>query len=122
MPLSTSYTLIDHDSTSRAFGSQGGPRDLSHIFYADSPQSDLAGRLRLRVSHETTKSGIVRSLAQIQIPKRDADGDYSSSVQLNTVLTRSSTEEIGDVHNVYTLMQYFLQTSGVQDAIVEAEV
>jgi len=122
MSLDTTYSLTDYAGTTRVFDSQGGPSSSQHIFYADSPQSDLAGRFRLRVSHETTKSGIVRSLSQLQIPKRDANDEYSSSVQLNTVLTRSLTEDLADVHNIYTLMQYFLQTTGVQDSIVEAEV
>jgi hypothetical protein len=122
MSLSTTYSLTDNDGVSHTFDSAGGPSANQHIFYADSPQDDLAGRFRLRVSHETTKSGIVRTLAQIQVPKRDSEGDYSSTVQLNLVLTRSDTEDIGDVNNVFTLLQYFIGSTGVREALCEQEV
>jgi len=75
------------------------------IYFAPSPNSDLAGRIKARVSHETTKSGIVKSLVQITEPVIDADGNYSSFISTNHVVNRSSKADLDEVDRVMEMAQ-----------------
>lgn len=75
------------------------------VYYAPSENGDLAGRIKLRVSHETTQAGIVKSLVQFVKPIADSNGDYSSFIQANAVITRNSSEALTDVDEVMEMLQ-----------------
>lgn len=64
-------------------------------YSAPSPQGDIQGRRVLRVSHETTKAGVVRSLVRIEYPIFDSDsGTYKGLGSVNVVLARPGTAPV----------------------------
>jgi len=99
-----------------------GPKQTlgsTSIFYAPSPNSDLAGRPTLRVSHETTKSGVVRTLIQVRKPVLDAvTGKYVKPLQANLVLQRDGLSTLAEADEVLETIQEFLAVTDVRDALV----
>lgn len=91
------------------------------VYYADSPNSDLAGRRKLRVSHETTKAGIVRSLVQISFPQKNAEGIYDSSITANVTLNRPATADLADVDYVLEAIQEIWAVTDFRSDIGNAE-
>lgn len=76
------------------------------LFYAPSPQSDLQGRPSLRVSHETTKKGIARSLGQFITPVYDSVAKtYKGFIKTDIVITRDITVSVADVEKEIEKLQ-----------------
>jgi hypothetical protein len=72
MSLAATYTLnIGTPPLDRIYGSQSRLDGQAVEYYAPSAQGDLVGRPRLRISHETTNKGIVRSLVSLYTPVWD---------------------------------------------------
>lgn len=85
---------------------------------ADSGQGDLAGRPALRVEHEESANGMVRSLIQFRVPQYDSTtGTYPATVQVSTVCTRPNTVTVAEVDRCLEMMQEVLAVSGVRTAI-----
>lgn len=90
-------------------------------YAAPSPQGDLTGRPTLRVSSETTKAGIERSLTGFQEPiysssKEAYSGYISSSYTFNRSLTVTRAVALRHVE----LMAKFLAVPANREAIVDA--
>lgn len=93
----------------------------SVVYHAASPNDDLSGRVALKVSHEETKSGSVRTLAQVKIPQWNADkGQYTERpVQVNLVCSREGSTDLDETDRALEIMQEFLATTNVRRAIAE---
>lgn len=92
-------------------------------YFAPSPQGDLGGRIRLRIGHETTKSGLVRSLMQITEPiQNSTTGLYDSHRQVNVVLTRPSSDLLTKVDRLLEMAQEIWGVSGLRADFGNAEL
>jgi len=61
----------------------------SATYVAPSPQGDLIGQPRMKVSHETSSKGVVRSLFQFQLPYfNTTTNKYEGTYTANLTLTR----------------------------------
>jgi hypothetical protein len=84
----------------------------SVTYYAPSPQGDLEGRPSLRVSHETTKTGIVRSLVKIVVPIWDnTNKKYVGSWTKNDTLIRPAASAVQGGKDVLEMGAEFLTAS-----------
>jgi hypothetical protein len=91
------------------------------IYFAPSPNSDLAGRETLRVSHETTKSGVVRSLVQVKVPIRNTETlKYDSAITANLVLARTGAATLASADRVLEMIQEVFAVTDFREAIGEA--
>lgn len=91
----------------------------STLYFAPSAQSDLEGRPSLRVSHETTKAGVVRSLAQFLFPQFNSDsGKYEGFVKIDLVLSRSKTTKVSESLKAVEAVQEL--PVAVRDALAKA--
>ena len=117
MALPSSITLNVGSPAADVVFNTSSPQGNERIYYADSPNGDLAGRIKLRVSHETSKSGIARSLVQFRKPIANADGDYDTIVQVNMVATRPETAALTDVDEVLEMAEEVLAVTDVRASI-----
>lgn len=121
--LATSYTVnvgspaadVVFDISSRTSGETE--------YYAASPNGDLGGRISLRIGHETTKSGLVRSLLQIKEPILNATtGLYDTHRQVNLVLTRPAADLLTKVDRLMEMAQEIWGVSGLRADFGNAEL
>jgi len=106
MALPSTITLnVGSPAANVVFGDRS-VRDNETVYFAPSPNSDLAGRIKLRLSHEVTKTGIARSLVQFVYPILNVStGKYDSSITCNATITRSETASLADVDEVMEMLQ-----------------
>jgi hypothetical protein len=93
-----------------------GPGALDAILMAESPNDDLTGRPRMRISHETTAKGIARSLLQLIFPVADSDGKYDQ-ITVNLTVLRPTKVSLAEVDRATEAMAELLDTSGVRPAL-----
>jgi hypothetical protein len=120
--LQSSYTVnvgspaadVVFDISARANGES--------VYYAASPNGDLGGRVKLRVAHQRTESGLVRSVLQIQEPIQNTDtGKYDSYRQVTVQLTRPETDALTDVDRLLEMIQEIWAVSGLRADFGNAE-
>lgn len=102
--LSTSYTLNVGSPAADVVFNVSYREGNESVYYADSPNGDLAGRYVLRVSHDESSSGLVRSLLQFKKPYQ-VSGEYGQHIQANVTLTRPATAALADVDEVLEMVQ-----------------
>lgn len=90
------------------------------VYYAASPQGDLAGRLKLRIAHEVNpRTKVQRSLIQFVVPVPNGDGGYDSEITANLTLNRKTTAANAEVKDIVEFVSTFLQQATITDKIVE---
>lgn len=95
----------------------------SVIYYAASPQGDLEGRPTLRVSHESTKAGIRRSLISLVKPIYSAAlGKYTGFEKSDFVLNRPENASVAGAELTMEQMATILALETVQDPVTQGLV
>lgn len=90
------------------------------LYYAASPNGDLAGRPSLTVRHNNSSSGLVTTIAQFREPVLNTStGKYDSWIQSDLKVTRPDTAPLQDAKTGMELVEEFLETSNVRDALAE---
>lgn len=118
MPIPSTITLNVGSPAADVVFTDSIRQGLKLLQNAASPQGDLAGQPSLRVEHETTSKGIVRSLVQIRVPQYDSETkSYPKTVQVNVVTTRPDTVSTAECDRVLEMAQELLAVSGVRAAL-----
>lgn len=95
----------------------------SIVYYAASPQGDLEGRPTLRVSHESTKAGIRRSLISLTKPIYNASlGKYQGFEKLDFVMNRPETASVAGSETSMEQMATIIALETVQDPFTQGLV
>jgi hypothetical protein len=91
------------------------------VFYAPSPNDDLAGRYVLTVSQEETSQGIARSMVSIKKPLQNADGEYDAFIKKTMTCTRPLDAALSDVDLVLECAQEIWADTGFREGIGKGE-
>jgi len=120
--LSDTYTLNVGSPAADVVFNVSTRNNNESVYYADSPNGDLAGRYSLRVSNEETSGGLVRTLVQFKKPYQ-VGGEYGQHVQANVTLTRPAEASLTDVDEILEMVQecWALDTNAFRAKIGEAE-
>lgn len=93
----------------------------SAIYFADSPNNDLAGRPSLIIEHKDLSGGLVSSKVQFKHPIYDADsGTYPSFIQSSNVTVRPSLADLDLVDEVLEEIQEIFAVTDFRTDIGEA--
>jgi len=85
----------------------------SVVYSAVSPQGDITGRPTLRVSQETTKAGIMRTLVSFNFPYWDSvKGVYDGSTTANLVLSRKTEHKTVNAATAIEAMHELMALAG----------
>lgn len=104
--LSDTFTLNVGATPADRIFTRSGKSNSEVIFHSPSDDGDLGGRIKFRVSHETTKSGIERSLQQFVWPQLNATtGLYDSFLSGSYVLSRSQLASLVTVDELLEMSQ-----------------
>lgn len=118
--LSDTYTLnVGSPAADVVFGLQWRGTSAAS-FAAPSSQGELSLRPILRVSHETTKANVVRSLVQFKLPVYDPISSDPIMVQCNMVLSRPLSATTADAETVLEMLSEFL-TATVRGKLASME-
>lgn len=97
---------------------QPGTGNMETVYYAPSPDADLAGRRELRISHDKTRGGIVRSNVRFRFPKKDTvTGKYNRFITGSITLNRTEYETLASVDEVLEAVQEVCAVSGFRAAV-----
>jgi hypothetical protein len=116
LPTTITAGSVVFDNVSNISGS-------SVIYYAPSPQGDLEGRPTLRVSHESTKAGIRRSLISLQKPIYNGTlGKYTGFEKADFVLNRPENALVANSELTMEQMATIIALETVQDPVTQGLV
>jgi len=115
----TSFTLnVGSPAADRVFTKAEAPNPGLALYYAPSPNGDLAGRTSLTVRHNASASGLVTTIAQFREPVLNAStGKYDSWIQSDVKVTRPDTAPLQAAKTGLELIEEFLELSDVRDAL-----
>jgi len=114
--LPTTLTTTAHG----VFASAGKESD-EHIFYAPSPQGDLAGRPAIRWAHQLTKADIRRGLLSFTAPEYDSgSGLYIGESKANLTLNRRNASTTASNLALLVSLIEVLAITDVKEAFVSA--
>lgn len=117
LPTSITTTTGSGDDET-VFGDKRPTGASSVIYYGPSPNNDLAGRPTVRVSHETTRQGVERSLVSVNIPYRKDDGSYEQGETCNMTLNRKVNADVDRADLVVEMIAELLAQAGFRSEIV----
>jgi len=92
----------------------------STVYYAPSPNNDLAGRPSIAVSHQATADGLIKSRILVKAPYQ-VDGEYGQHIQFSGVLTRPDSADLADVDEVLESVQELWAVTDFREDIGLAE-
>lgn len=116
LPATITAGALVFDNVSNISGS-------SVVYYAPSPQGDLEGRPTLRVSHESTKAGIRRSLISMVKPIYSASlGKYTGFEKADFVLNRPESASVAGAETTIEQMAVVIGLETVQDPVSQGLV
>lgn len=122
MPLATSHTLnVGTPAVDIIYGSLSHLDGNAVLYYAPSAQSDLIGRPTLRVSSETTKQGIERTLTSFSTPYHDGTA-YDGFVKADFVLNRHGKVPLTFIERELEKMADFLSVAANRTALAQASI
>lgn len=102
---------------------QRGSTPKETIWFADSPDGDLAGRPDLRIAHEETRGGVVRSNIRIRFPQKDpVTGKYNRFISASTTVNRTATELITAADAAAEAVSEVFAISGLRADFVKGTV
>lgn len=120
LPTSTITLNVGSPAADKVFTRVESPTPGVALYHAPSPNGDLAGRTSLTVRHNTSKSGLVTTIAQFRVPVlNDSTGKYDSWIQGDIKITRPDTAAIQAAKDVMECIEEFLEVSNVRDALAE---
>lgn len=122
MALPNTITLnVGNPAGDVIFTKSEGPGN-STLYYADSPQSDLAGRPTLEIEHKKTGDALVSSKIQFKLPEYDSSaGEYVGFIQGTTVLVRREYASLGAVDEMLEMIQEVFAVTDFRSDIGEAK-
>lgn len=97
-----------------------GPTGREAIYYAPSPDGDIAGRVKARVSHDSSGNGTIRSLHQITLPRQDGSGKYVQPITVNLTVVRQSNVPIAEIVRALEISQEMGSNTDFRAAIAGA--
>jgi hypothetical protein len=98
-----------------------GPSGREAIYLADSPQDDIVGRPKVRISNDYASNGTVRTLHQVVLPVYDAaTGKYVKPITVNTTVIRDQTHSLTQVKLAQEIANEMLAQSVISESIAEA--
>lgn len=105
------------------YNKQRGTNPRETVYYADSPDADLAGRRELRIAHEESKGGVVRSNVRFRFPVKDSvTGKYNRFITGSATLNRTAYEQLAAADTVLEALQEVFAISGFRAAVVNGTV
>lgn len=119
--IPTTITLnVGSPAADAVFNKVESPSPGVTLLVAASPTGDLAGRWLLTQRHNLSKSGLMTSLTQFRIPVQNAvTGLYDTWIQGDLKITRPDTAPLQKAKTVMELIEEYLETANVRDAIAE---
>jgi hypothetical protein len=121
MSLPSSITLnVGSPAADIVFANSVQLSGSSRAYYAPSPQGDLEGRPTLTISHERTKSGIVRTNAQFIFPIYNSSSlKYEGFIKSDLNLTRPAVAPLALAGKALECAQ---ELDAQRDALVAGEI
>jgi hypothetical protein len=93
----------------------------SALYYADSPNNDLAGRPSLLIEHKELSGGLVQSTIRFKHPTYDATSEtYPSFNQAVASVTRPATADLADIDEILEEVQEIFAITDFRTDIGEA--
>lgn len=121
--LPTTITLNIGSPAADVVFTQASRQGNEAIYFAPSPQGDLEGRPQLRVAHETTKSGLVRTLCRFSFPVYvSSTATYDGAITASHTLVRKNNAPLATADKVLEAAQEVLAVSGVRSSLGDASI